>query len=588
VAGVAALLLLSDPPRFASQGERPDSKRLFYREGVSATVAVLHGAGRPDDRVMSVDGVVIAATQGLTHQKQQELAHLPFLLAPGLARGLTIGLGSGIVLAEMARHPGLERVRCVEIAPEVVEGAAHFAEFTGGVLSNPRVEVVVDDGIQHLRRTQEAFDVIVSDAKSQPRHAGNAAFFSRDFYQSALAHLAPGGLFVQWVPLHMPGVQYRTVVRTFLEAFPHAYVWLSPPGASFLIGTRERLRLDPGRMEAALREPAYRGLRRLGWLDGEGVVGFFVADAAALGPRLGPGPTNTLERPVLEFYGLRDYDGSDDARQRENRDLLLEARRALALESLVEAPDEALRASWRAAGEFARARWSPAPGEAPRARIEAALRDAPGSRTLRGFAARFYQDRALALLARLGGAAPGEGAELAQRAEELLRQPGRLAPGDFDLALALAADAAERLDPPALAALDGLARAHQGWTELPLLLAGRELALGRFDAAAELLARVLAADPSNVDARAAFGFLLTGSPLRDRLGDPAQGLRMLEEAHRDQPDNPAVLHNYAIALFLAGDPGRARALIDRAVALAPEHAGLRLTQRRIHEGSPPG
>jgi hypothetical protein len=308
-----------------------------------------------------------------------------------------------------------------------------------------------------------------------------------------------------------------------------------------------------------------------------------MADKASLAPLLGPGPINTLERPVLEFYGLHEYDGTDDERQAENRELLLEARGALALESLVEAPSEALRASWRAAAEFTQARWSRAPGAAPRGRIDAVLRGAPGNQTLRGFGARFFQSRALALLARLGAAPPEQQAELARRAEELLSQARQLAPGDFDLALALAEDAAEQLDPPVLRALDGLVRGHEGWVELALLLAGHELAIGRFGAAAEVLARVLAADPANTDARASLGFLLTASPQRAELGDFATGLRLLEEAQRAQPDNPAVLHNQAIAVFLAGDGARARALIDRAVELAPEHGGLRLTQRRIRE-----
>jgi tetratricopeptide (TPR) repeat protein len=300
---------------------------------------------------------------------------------------------------------------------------------------------------------------------------------------------------------------------------------------------------------------------------------------------LGAGPVNTLARPLLEFYGLRDYEGTDEERQAENRALLLRARSALALERLLAAPSASQRAFWRAVGEFAQARWSAEPGDpAPRGRIEAALRTAPGSPTLRTLAARYFQGRALALLVRLGTPRAGAAAaELAERAEDLLREASRLAPADFEVRLAFAEDAAERLHPAALQVLAGLVRQRAGWTELPLLVSGYDLANGRFAEAAELLGRVLAADPGSVDARAGLGFLYTAAPGSRQLGDFATGLRLLEEAHRAQPENPSVLNNYAIATLLAGDPEGARALIDRAVELAPDHPGLRLTQRRIRE-----
>jgi spermidine synthase len=576
-AALAAFLLASEPARFAAEGQQPSSKVLYYDEGVGATVSVLHMRGRPDDRVVSVDGVVIGATAGDIHQKQQELAHLPFLLAPGLERGLTVGLGSGILLAEMARHPELRKVTCVEILPGVVEGAALFAEHTGDVLASPKVELVVDDGVRYLRHAPELYDVIVSDAKSQPQHAGNSAFLSRDFYESALAHLRPGGLFVQWVPLHVPPPDYRIALRTFLEAFPVTWVWISPPHASFFIGAREPLRLDRERIDAALREPAFRGMRRLGWRDGAGVLAFLSADGPSLAPLLGAGPLNTLERPLLEFYGLRDYDVPGRVRQAQNRALLLRARAALA-----GSPEAG--SSWRAASALLEVDWYGG-GPASQGRLEEALRLAPESPTLRHLAARALQGRALALIEAPGQAASDLTAR-AREAEALLREARRVAPGDFELRLALGEAAAEQVGQDALRSLEGVVRGGDGWVELPLLLSGDLLGKGRPADAVAFLRQALAADPANVDAQSSLGFLLVTSPPRARLGDPASGRRILEQAWRAEPDNYSVLNNYAIAVFLAGDPQRARALIDRAVEIAPQIPGLRRTQRQIYEAAP--
>lgn len=83
--------------------------------------------------VMAVDGITIGQSHAGVDRKQQFLAHVPFLLEPGpLRKVLSIGLGTGILIGEVAKHPGVERIECVELSPPVIEGARLFAEQNGG------------------------------------------------------------------------------------------------------------------------------------------------------------------------------------------------------------------------------------------------------------------------------------------------------------------------------------------------------------------------------------------------------------------------------------------------------------------------
>src|SRR5262245_63600026 len=88
---------------------------LFYREGATATVAVIEG----HYRFLRINGKTDAgdSPDNLT---ERLLAHVPLLLHPRPRTVLVIGLGTGITLGSSLRHP-VERADTVEISPEVVE-----------------------------------------------------------------------------------------------------------------------------------------------------------------------------------------------------------------------------------------------------------------------------------------------------------------------------------------------------------------------------------------------------------------------------------------------------------------------------------
>jgi len=145
-------------------------------------------------RVMALDGV-IQTTEADEFIYHEMLAHVP-ILAHGLARRvLIIGGGDGGILREVARHRDIESITLVEVDGAVVEICREFLpNHSADTFDDPRLKLVIDDGMHFLAETEEKFDVIICDA-TDPVGPGEA-LFSENFYQACRRCLNEGGILV--------------------------------------------------------------------------------------------------------------------------------------------------------------------------------------------------------------------------------------------------------------------------------------------------------------------------------------------------------------------------------------------------------
>ena len=506
-------------PLPGSTGDPLDPVR-YYSDGLVSTVSVFQRASDGRQLLMKVDGITIGQTRTGVDRKQQFLAHLPFLLEPGPVRNvLSIGLGTGILIGEVAKHPGVERITCVELSPPVVEGARLFAEHNGGILDDPRTRIVTDDGINYLRRSRDAFDAIISDGKSRSGHAGNAAFYSEDYYRSARAHLADNGVMAQWVPLDVTPADLRIIVRTFTRVFEHAFLWLGPQSC-FLVGLNHPLTLDLAHVQRVLDAPATADLRRHGWSDAAELAGMLLADRDDLVRWVGAGEVSSNERPVLEFYPLEEA-SPDRERLAANLDALAGLPPASSDVRIVSG-DERVPAETQAARALLRGLASIARG------------DGAGVRALDAGLAR----------------APARGA-LHQIGAEAICELGRALDlaGRADGAAAMYADAA-RIWPDLAEAYINLAR-----------LSGLRR---RADDARALLVRALEANPLSGTAHEMLGRLLADQ------GDFAGATAHLREAVRISPLTAELHEDLGLSLAMARRPDDALGEFRAALELAPD------------------
>jgi spermidine synthase len=136
----------------------------------------------------------------MTSEKEEFVYH-ENLIHPALTahnapkKVLVIGGGDGGSSEEALKHPSLEQVTMVEIDEDVIRVAKeHFHAVHNGVFDNPKLRVLVDDGMRFVRDTNEKFDLIALDLNDPMGPA--EALYSTGFFQRLRHTLAPGGALV--------------------------------------------------------------------------------------------------------------------------------------------------------------------------------------------------------------------------------------------------------------------------------------------------------------------------------------------------------------------------------------------------------
>jgi spermidine synthase len=284
-------------PFGAVQGRRvpADERPLFLEEGVQTTVGVYSGPmGR---RVMYLDGLHQANdTEGMLRVHRQ-IGLLPAAIHPAPRKALVIGLGGGVTGGALGLVDGLS-IDIVELSDSVVRGAGWFRHVNGDVMNRAHVRLRVDDGRNHLLTTRERYDIVTADI-IQPIHAGAGNLYSAEYYRLAKRVLAPGGLMLQWIG-NRPESQYKLMVRTFLDVFPHATAWA---GGTLLVGTTEPLTLDPTRFESKLvHEGTRHALESIALPSFAALLDRYTAGPDELRAFVGPGLLLTDDRPLVEYH----------------------------------------------------------------------------------------------------------------------------------------------------------------------------------------------------------------------------------------------------------------------------------------------
>ncbi len=292
---IPAVRHMPDPFKVAIDRRYGDVLMEFWRdEGAQTAVSVR--ASRLQ-HVLYLDGLHQANDQPAMVKLHRTLGLLPMVLHRSPHDVLVVGLGGGTTPGAISQYPGAQ-IQVVELSDGVVRAAPFFAHVNFDVANQKNVAIRVDDGRNFLRLTDRRFDVVTADV-IQPGHAGAGLVYSREYFTLVRGALKPGGVVLQWIG-RRPSVEYKLIVRTFLEVFPNATLWSD---GEFLVGTVEPLRLDPGRL-AQLRTD--RTIREV--LDGIGLKDFdtlrswYMAGAGEMRAFVGAGPVLTDDRPLVEYH----------------------------------------------------------------------------------------------------------------------------------------------------------------------------------------------------------------------------------------------------------------------------------------------
>jgi spermidine synthase len=302
MAGGAALLTPSD--RLASLlAEARGGTIVFYEEGQGGTVAVLEQqAVQKRFRRLYIQGVSNTgdAMPSLRYMRLQAL--LPLIIHNGEpTSALVIGLGTGITAGALLRFPGLEQRVVAELLPEVVRAAGIFQGNFGAAMDR-RLDIRLRDGRRELLSHDQPYDLITLEPPP-PSAAGVVNLYSTGFYELARARLRPDGLVAQWLPLPTQNDEdTRSLVRSFLDVFPHASLWTTELHEMMLIGSMEPINLNVMRIIERFNQPELASaLREVGITSPEALLATWVTDRDGLKAYSGSALPVTDDRPRIEY-----------------------------------------------------------------------------------------------------------------------------------------------------------------------------------------------------------------------------------------------------------------------------------------------
>ncbi len=289
---------LSEP----SSGER----RLLVEDGLTELIAVTESEGK--GRTLHTNGHAMSSTLPLSQRYMRALAHIPLLSIDRPESVLVIGFGVGNTTHAATLHPSVRRVELADLSRDILAHASYFADANGGVLSNPKVAVHINDGRQHLQmQPANAYDLVVLEPPPIA-YAGVSALYSREFYELVRSRLKPNGYISQWLPAYqVPNDTALAMVRSFVDVFPQSVLLSGAEADLILLGINgDHIDIDPARVESALAQaPDVRAdLDRVSLATPHEIVGSFVGSARTLSDATRTVPPVLDDRPLQE-YGVR-------------------------------------------------------------------------------------------------------------------------------------------------------------------------------------------------------------------------------------------------------------------------------------------
>lgn len=199
-------------------------KVLYSTEGRNSSIAYTEWVDK--QRFFHVAGKVEASSSPFDMRLQRMLGHIPAVLHPQPREVLVVGCGAGVTAGSFVVHPEVERITLCEIEPRIPPASARFfGKENHDVMRDRRTRIVFDDARHYVLTTRGKFDIITSDP-IHPWVKGAAALYSKEYFEMVRAHLKPGGIVTQWVPLYESDfATVKSEIATFFAVFPNAAIW---------------------------------------------------------------------------------------------------------------------------------------------------------------------------------------------------------------------------------------------------------------------------------------------------------------------------------------------------------------------------
>lgn len=329
----------------------PDGyKQLFYQEGAGANVGVYQSIvlGREYVKILKVNGVYQSGgTDKHAMIVQRRQGHLPMLLHDQPDSVLMIGLATGVTLSAIAEHNKVKYIDCVELIPSQYNASLQFELENRNVLSDSRVNVIIDDGRSYIKTSSVKYKLIIGDL-FQMTSAGTSTMYSLEHITACKNHLSDGGIMVQYIPLQQISEEnLKSIIKSFLKVFPFVQTWISDISGKkpvlAIAASLKMIRLNTSLINDRIGKSTAITLDSVGYDNSYLFINQCVLQTETVRKYAGNASLITLDRPTIEFSAPRIFTVPKDQRIRLIMTGLLDHMRPLRIEVPNDNSDEILR-----------------------------------------------------------------------------------------------------------------------------------------------------------------------------------------------------------------------------------------------------
>jgi len=228
-------------------------EKLFETQSMYQRIEIYETEGF--GKLLVLEGTVQLVEQG-EESYHEPLVHPALLAHPNPRKVLVIGGGDGGTLREVLKHKTVEKAVMVEIDEMVVEISKIYLGIDRGAFDDPRAEVVIGDGVEFVKNTNEKFDIIIVDSTDPVGPAKQ--LFSEEFYRAAYNALNDDGILItQAGSVYLFTNELLDAHKAMKKAFDKVYYFSFPVIGyaspwSFLVGVKgnvdfERIDLERAR-----------------------------------------------------------------------------------------------------------------------------------------------------------------------------------------------------------------------------------------------------------------------------------------------------------------------------------------------------
>jgi len=206
--------------------------------------------------------------------------------APKMENVLLIGYGTGSIAEAVLKVDEVRKVTLVELNRTLIRNLKKIPLFRE-MLSDKKIDLIIDDGRRFLLRTGRKYDLILIDPLLTTTSYSNN-LYSRQFFLLAKKHLNRGGILMVYTEEH------RVMPKTLLSVFERVRMY-----DFFLLASDVPFKRNPERSEKLIARFPPEVRARLAERYGPDT---FLGDQEYIRKISGSYPINQDWKPVCEYY----------------------------------------------------------------------------------------------------------------------------------------------------------------------------------------------------------------------------------------------------------------------------------------------